>query len=39
MFNIVEFEAENVTGLECIGKLTEADLRKIHQWLEAELAK
>ena len=30
MFKIVEIAAENVIGLECIGKLTEEDLGKIH---------
>ena len=39
MFKTVEFAADNVIGLECIGKLTEEDLRKIHLWLDAELAR
>ena len=39
MFKTVEFAADNVIGLECIGKLTEEDLRKIHLWLDAEIAK
>ena len=34
MFGIVEIGSGNVLGLECSGKLTEADLKAMQRWLD-----